>query len=169
MNHKIFANCLKDNKQAISASIVGLSQEASQWKPSEMSWSVLEVINHLWDEELLDFKPRLRSILDGDNADWDEINPRGWVTEKRYNERDLNESMAGFQAERTASLEWLDSLENPDFSSKKVHPVFDPISAGDLLASWVAHDMLHLIQINKIKIDYYEKLAKPYSMGYAKP
>lgn len=169
MDHKKFIHSLADGINTIPASVAGLSQEAAQWKPGEMSWSVLEVINHLWDEEILDFRYRLMSILEGDEKDWPGIDPLGWVTEKRYNQRDLAESLAGWLAERDASLEWLNSLDNPDLSLKKTHPVFDPISAGDMLASWAAHDMLHIIQINKVKIDYYEKLAKPHSMGYAKP
>jgi len=169
MDHRIFIRALTNSKKVISASIIGVSQEAAQYKPGEMSWSVLEVINHLWDEERLDFGYRLRTIIEGDKRDWPGIDPLGWVTEKQYNQRDLAESMAEFQAERAASLKWLNSLGNPDLDAKKEHPVFDPISAGDLLASWVAHDMLHIIQINKVKIDYYEKLAKPHSMGYAKP
>lgn len=169
MDHSIFIHALANSKEAISASIIGITQEAAQWKPGEMKWSVLEIINHLWDEERLDFRHRLRTIFEGDTSDWAGIDPLSWVIEKRYNQRDIAESLAGWQAERDASLEWLNSLDNPDLNLKKTHPVFDPISAGDMLASWVAHDMLHLIQINKVKIDYYEKLAKPHSMGYAKP
>jgi len=168
LDHKLFIQFLRDAKSAVSASIVGLSQEASEWRPGQDSWSVLEVVNHLWDEEILDFRPRLKSIIEGDNADWDGINPRGWVTEKRYNERDLAESMAGFQAERQASLDWLNSLVNPNMDAEKTHPEYDPISAGNLLASWVAHDLLHLIQINRCKLAYFEELAKPHSISYAR-
>jgi len=42
-----------------------------------------------------------------------------------------------------------------------------PLSAGDLLASWLAHDFLHLRQLTGLHWEYVSLLAKPYSTDYA--
>ena len=47
------------------------------------------------------------------------------------------------------------------------HPIFGGLSAGDLLASWVAHDFLHLRQLARLQFQYASLLAEPYSTRYA--
>ncbi len=39
------------------------ADEQARWKPSPESWSMLEVVNHLYDEEKDDFRFRLDSLL----------------------------------------------------------------------------------------------------------
>jgi hypothetical protein len=41
------------------------------------------------------------------------------------------------------------------------------MAAGDLLASWVAHDLLHVRQIARLRYEYVRKLAAPYGVDYA--
>ena len=51
-----------------------------------------------------------------------------------------------FRAERTASLQQLRSLNDPDWSSTHQHPL-GPTTATFMLANWVAHDLHHIRQI----------------------
>ena len=41
------------------------------------------------------------------------------------------------------------------------------LTAGDLLASWAAHDLLHLRQLNELRYAYLIQVAAPYSVRYA--
>lgn len=41
----------------------GISMAQARWKPSPEDWSILEVLNHLVDEETLDFRRHLHHIL----------------------------------------------------------------------------------------------------------
>ena len=41
------------------------------------------------------------------------------------------------------------------------------MAAGDLLAAWVAHDLLHIRQIARIQYEHARALAAPYKMDYA--
>jgi hypothetical protein len=43
------------------------------------------------------------------------------------------------------------------------------MSAGDLLASWVAHDVLHMRQLVELQRAYVVHLAEPYNTEYAGP
>jgi len=73
----------------------------------------------------------------------------------------------GFLAERAKSLDWLRGLAAPDWSRAHVHPRLGSMAAGDLLAAWVAHDLLHVRQIARIRYEHVRMLAAPYRMDYA--
>ena len=96
-------------KERVGALMQHVTDEQARWKPKAGAWSMLDVVNHLVDEEKEDFRVRLDSILLNAEQDWPPIDPEGWVVERRYNERDLQESLDHYRSERRASLEWLDA------------------------------------------------------------
>lgn len=118
-----------------------------RWRPESGEWSVLEIVNHLADEEVEDFRARLSSTLADPARPWPPIDPVSAARERAYNERDLDESLGRFRRERAESLSWLRSLETPAWESAHAHPTLGVLRAGDLLAAWCAHDTLHLRQI----------------------
>jgi hypothetical protein len=52
-----------------------ISEEQARWKPGADRWSILEVINHLYDEEREDFRKRLALVLDNPDEPWPAIDP----------------------------------------------------------------------------------------------
>ena len=52
------------NRDRVAALARGISEDLARWKPNEESWSILEVICHLADEEEFDFPVRLKMILE---------------------------------------------------------------------------------------------------------
>lgn len=157
---------LKNQGQAILHLAEGLSLEQARWKPDETSWSVLEVINHLADEEVLDFRRHLDHLLQTPKDPWPEIDPQGWVTSKHYNERQLDSSLIAFAAEREKSIAWLHTLSNPNWDSAALMP-WGSLSAGDMLTSWLAHDLLHLRQLVELRYALTQNGGAPYSAEYA--
>lgn len=153
--------------ERITALVLGVSAEQARWKPTPDDWSILEVINHLYDEEREDFRVRLNLILHAPEQPWPPIDPRGWVTARRYNERDLAESLAGFRAERRQSLAWLHSLAAPDWNAGVPAPWGGTLSAGAMMAAWAAHDLLHLRQLVELQWAHTRRLVAPYSPEYA--
>jgi hypothetical protein len=127
---------------------------------------MLEVINHLLDEEKLDFRVRLDITLRQSGEVWPAINPLLWVAERRYNEQNPDESLAGFLTAREDSLTWLRILDSPDWEASYEAP-WGSMRAGDLMASWMGHDLLHLRQLVELHWAYTVEEAKPYSVGYA--
>jgi hypothetical protein len=91
----------------------------------------------------------------------------GWVAKRRYNERDLAESLQNFLAERQASLVWLRGLEAPDWDVEKDAPWDGALRAGDVLASWVVHDQWHIQQLVQLRRAYTTVQANPYDVAYA--
>lgn len=140
-----------------------------RWKPAPERWSMLEVLVHLWDEEKDDFRHRLSLTLEDPALEWPPIDPEVWARERRYNERDPAEALAGLRQERAASLVWLRGLDQRDWQRGHEHGARGVLRAGDLLASWTAHDVLHLRQLSNLRIEYLSFKAAPYSTRYAIP
>lgn len=158
---------LSASAEAIAALARNVSEAQARWKPAPEEWSVLEVICHLHDEEREDFRTRVRLTLESPEADWPPINPVGWVTERGYNQRDPAASLEAFLRERRESLRWLASLQNPNWDSTHSHPSFGSMTAGEVLAAWVAHDHLHIRQLNQLHWQYLSQDVPPISLNYA--
>jgi hypothetical protein len=124
------------------------------------------VINHLLDEEEEDFRVRLDFALHRPDEPWPGIDPGGWVTERQYNGRDPGESLRNFLAAREKSLVWLKGLSSPNWETAYDAP-FGRITAGDIFASWVAHDLLHIRQLVELHWAYTMMKVDPYRVNYA--
>jgi uncharacterized damage-inducible protein DinB len=166
MKIQFFKSHLNDNSRRIITLVQDVSDDQARWKPDPRSWSILEVINHLYDEEREDFRVRLEILLYYPEKPWPLINPEGWVNQRKYNQRDLQDSLDSFLAERRASLKWLDTLDEPDFGTVFSSP-FGSLSAGDMLTSWAAHDLLHMRQLIELHRAYMELQAESFRMDYA--
>ncbi|UCG34091.1 MAG: DinB family protein [Phycisphaerales bacterium] len=151
----------------LPAVVQGVSIEDARWRPPNGAWSVLEVVCHLADEEVADFRARLESTLRAPDEPWKANDPEAWAVERRYNEQDLKDVLARFTAERRQSVGWLRTLAEPDFSRTYQHPKFGPIQAGDIMVSWAAHDMLHLRQIAKRLFQMAQRDGQGFSSAYA--
>jgi hypothetical protein len=126
----------------------------------------MEVLGHLLDEEKLDFRARLDLVLHRPDEEWPRIDPEAWVIEHQYNARELAETLQAFLAERQRSLAWLGTLTAPDWTREYRAP-FGPITAGDLLASWAAHDVLHTRQLVELRRARLLANTEPHRTQYA--
>lgn len=139
------------NGRVLRALVEPLPPEQARWKPSEAE----------------DFRRRLELTLERPDEPWPPIDPEGWVTERGYAARDPESSLARFLEERKRSVEWLRGLESPEWDRTHDHPRMGPLRAGDLLASWLAHDLIHVRQITRLRFRWMEREVRPYGTGYA--
>jgi hypothetical protein len=156
----------RDTLRALAANV---TDEQARWKPAPDRWSILEVVCHLHDEEISDFRLRLHILLNRPDEPWPPVDPLGWVVARKYNERRLFESLETFTVERNKSIAWLEQLDNPDLMVTREHSQLGTIRAGDLLAAWVAHDYVHSAQVARLHAEYVANIARPYSTRYASP
>jgi hypothetical protein len=158
---------MDSNAKRITSLVQGVSVEQARWRPDPDAWSLLEVLNHLGDEEREDFRVRLDIILHHPERDWPPIDPVGWVTARGYNQKELRASLEGFLQARERSLAWLKSLSAPNWEASYTAP-FGEIKAGDMFAAWVAHDLLHIRQLVELHWAYTANvLVGPYHTMYA--
>lgn len=149
------------------AQVSGVGAAQARWKPEPAKWSMLEVVTHLADEEVEDFRRRVDLTLHSPDAAWPPIDPERWAVERRYNEGSLAEALVRFLAARAESVAWLRGLVDPDWDLTHRHPRLGPIRAGDLLTGWVAHDHIHIRQLNRLQRAYLVTSMSGYSADYA--
>ncbi|MGD2269254.1 MAG: DinB family protein [Desulfobacterales bacterium] len=167
MNHQQIMAHLHVNGDVFKYLFKNVSDEQARWKPDADRWSMLEVINHLYDEEREDFRKRLTLVLTHADEPWPAIDPAGWVLQRRYNQRNLKESLNNFFEERANSIAWLHELESADWQATHRHPQMGRMSAELLLANWLAHDLFHIRQINDLHFAYLTRLVSPISLDYS--
>lgn len=154
------------NRDRVACLAQGVPEDQARWKPDPETWSILEVVSHLADEEEFDFPVRLKMILEKSDKSWPEIDPQGWVSEREYNQGDLFETLNRYMRLRNEALAWLDNSDLADWEMLYEAP-FGEIKAGDMFVSWVTHDLLHLRQLVELQRFFLEKQAQPYRVDYA--
>lgn len=154
MNIAYYTTRLAASGDAIECFVKHTGIEQARWKPSPGKWSMLDVVCHLYDEERFDFRQRIDYLLHKPGEELPKFDPLAWVTEHRYAEQDIVEMRTLFRREREHSVAWLASLDDPDWDAYKDHPVFGRLSASRFLASWVAHDYLHLRQMAQLNFEH---------------
>jgi len=166
MEFKTLYQELANSTKMIRALIKDIGQEQAQVKPDAKSWSILEVVCHLYDLEREDFREHLDFILHRQDEEYHVIDPQAWVTERKYNEQDLFEMQKKFFAERTKSLEWLKTLSGADWDTTYTSQ-YGSVSAGEMFSCWVAHDNLHVRQLVELRRLYIESITQPFDIEYA--
>lgn len=166
LNLERVTNQMAANAKAIEALLRGVSDAQASWQPNDESWSLLIVICHLLDEEREDFRRRVDYTLHRPGEEWPAIDPQGWVISRGYASRDLRETLNAWLDERAQSLEWLATLQGANWNAEKQAP-WGVMRAGDVMAAWLAHDHLHIRQINELHYAYHKAHSEPYSVEYA--
>jgi hypothetical protein len=148
--------------------VSGLDEATWQARPAPREWAPVEIVCHLRDEEVEDFGARLRLILTG-GARFVPNDPERLAVEGRYREANPAEALAAFRARRQASLDLLHSVVPDRLLGTAERPNGGHLSGLDLLASWVAHDRLHLQQLAGTLARLWANRWAPLQVDYAGP
>lgn len=127
------------------------------------TWSPYDVIGHLIHGERTDWIPRVRHILAGKT---DPFEPFDRTAQFRESEtKSLNELLTTFADLRRENLKALKemSLKTTDLQRPGLHPELGPVTLGQLLATWVAHDLDHIGQIARTMAKVYKDATGPWS------
>jgi hypothetical protein len=165
MNLDFYTLRLSENAKTIESLVSALRGEQSIWKSAPEKWSILQVVYHLQQTEQKDFRVRLEKTLRNPQEKWIPLLPEEMRLEE-IDENDLEKYLRNFLREREKSIAWLKTLENPNLENAHQHEQ-TKLSAGDLLASWLAHDFLHIKQIARIHYDYINQDSQPFKTVYA--
>lgn len=158
---------LRHGAESIAALVRDLPPEAARWSPTPETWSTTAVLAHLADEEVEDFRTRLRLTLQDPATPWPPIDPPRWAVERGYASRDPAAELRRFLDERARSLEWLAGQAGARWDNAYRHPKIGPVPARLLLANWVAHDLLHLRQLARLQHGVLAACGQP--LDYAGP
>lgn len=117
----------------------------------ESSWSAFDVVGHLIHCERTDWLPRARVVLEfGEGEPFPAFDRFGHV--RAVAGKTLRQLLDEFAQVRRENLEALRSLGlTPEHLHRRGrHPSLGPVTLGELLAAWAAHDLNHLHQIARV-------------------
>jgi len=147
---------IEQNNHVLQASLSGLPKELELFKINSESWCLLEIICHLLDEEVYDFRTRIKHILETPELSFKPISPTTWPIDHQYLHQNFQEILLKFLEERNQSVIWLKGLKTVSWELSTIHPEIGVMSARTFLENWLAHDFLHIRQINALKRAYFD-------------
>ncbi len=127
------------------------------------TWSPFDVVGHLIHGERTDWMPRLKIILEhGESRAFDTFDRLAQMAESQG--RTLPSLLDEFAALREANLRELASLQltDADLDRRGRHPQLGVVTIRQLLATWVAHDLDHVMQISRVLARQYSEEVGPW-------
>jgi DinB family protein len=121
------------------------------------TWSPFDVVGHLIHGEQTDWVPRARIILEhGESRAFDKFDRLAQFTASEG--RTLASLLDEFAALRQKNLDDLAALNitEADLDRRGRHPELGVVTLRQLLSTWMAHDLDHVVQIARV-------IAKQYS------
>ncbi len=129
----------------------------------EGTWSPFDIVGHLVHGEKTDWIARVEIVL-SDRTDKTFAPFDRFAQEKDSIGKNLNQLLDEFAALRSRNLETLKSLNisESDLSKEGIHPALGPVTLSNLLSTWVAHDLGHIAQINRVMAKQYKDEIGPW-------
>lgn len=129
----------------------------------EGTYSPRDVIAHLADGEAVDWIPRLRVILEhGESRPFTSFDREGF--RRGFAGLGTSALLDEFARRRAASLAALEALglSPADLGRTGTHPELGRVTLGQLLATWVTHDLTHVAQIARVMAGRYTREVGPW-------
>ena len=127
------------------------------------TWSPFDVVGHLIHGERTDWVPRAQIILaQGPDRRFE---PYDRYAQFRESEgKTLAAMLDEFAAARRESLATVRSwnLTDAQLALEGVHPAFGAVTLRQLLSTWVAHDLGHLVQVGRVMAKQYRDAVGPW-------
>ena len=127
------------------------------------TWSPFDVIGHLIHGERTDWIPRARIILEhGEGKPFEKFDRLAQFAQSQG--RTLASLLDEFAALRRENLQALESmhLTGTDLDRRGRHPELGVVTLRQLLATWVAHDLDHIVQISRVLARQYSDEVGPW-------
>jgi hypothetical protein len=112
-------------------------------------WSVVEVIQHLADSDLV-AGFRTRMVLSEDRPAMQGYDQDRWASEFHYRDVSLVQALGQLRGLRTANVNLWKRLSPPQLERVGLHSERGPESAGHILRLMAGHDLVHRRQIDRI-------------------
>lgn len=127
------------------------------------TFSPFDVVGHLIHGERVDWVPRARIILEhGDARAFDPFDRFAqFAASEGHTLADLLDEFARLRQQSLRELEAL-RLTPADLDRSGRHPAFGVVTLRQLLATWVVHDLDHIVQISRVLARQYSDEVGPW-------
>ncbi len=140
----------KDPKK-LAAAVSGLPDSVLRYKPAPEKWSILEILGHLADMEILNAY-RMRQILADKDPTIAPIDQDAWAANLGYMDEPPAELLAQFGLTRHHNLKLLRRIKLEDLSRSAFHPERNgPMTLEEIVERIATHGPNHLEQIERLK------------------
>ncbi|MGC2108806.1 MAG: DinB family protein [Candidatus Korobacteraceae bacterium] len=129
--------------------IKGVSVSKLRKRPAPDKWSVVEILAHLADTEIVGGF-RIRMILGAPGTLIEGFNQDAWATSGHYDKRDPRKSVEQFQVFREANLALLKSIMPEQWKHHGVHFERGEETVEHIVRMFAGHDLNHIRQIEGI-------------------
>ncbi|MES1257644.1 MAG: DinB family protein [Acidobacteriota bacterium] len=128
------------------------------------TWSPYVVIGHLIHCERADWMPRLAIIHEyGEGRPFEALDREAQFRESHGKTLStLLDEFSLLRRDNLARLRALD-LQPAQLELKGTHPALGPVTARQLLATWTAHDLAHILQVSRVMARRYRDEVGPWA------
>jgi hypothetical protein len=127
------------------------------------TWSPFDVVGHLIHGDRTDWIPRVEHLLaHGDQVPFPAFDRFAQLD--AYRGKALSQLLDEFRDVRAVSLARLAALKltAADLDRTGTHPALGRVTLRELLATWVAHDLDHIVQIARVMGRQYTDAVGPW-------
>jgi len=140
----------KSPKQ-IAAAVSGLPDRTLHYKPAPDKWSILEILGHLADVEIV-YAHRFRQMLADKQPVIAPMDVDDWATRLGYSEESPAELIAAYGLNRHRTLQLLRRLKPGDLEKSAYHPEYQrDVTVAEYVEKIATHGANHLAQIERLK------------------
>ncbi|HZQ22815.1 MAG TPA: DinB family protein [Terriglobales bacterium] len=141
----------EQSPREIAAAVSGLSDRMLRYKPAPEKWSILEILGHLADIEIV-YAYRLRQMLADEKPVIAPMDQDAWARHLGYLESSPAELVALYGLNRHHTLRLLRRLRAGDLEKSAFHPERQGnVSVADVVQMMAGHGSNHLAQIERLK------------------
>jgi len=153
---------LKRTPKVLKALLAGLPDVWLNATEGPDTWNPQQILGHIIHGEKTDLIPRVEWILaHGDKDPFPPFDREGMLKEQGRPLKEMLEEFATLRAEGVAKLKAY-KFKKSDLKKKGRHPEFGPVTLGQHLATWVAHDLSHITQILRVMGKQYKDAVGPW-------
>lgn len=156
-------NVLTRTPNVLRAMLQGLPSEWIKNNEGENTWSPYDVLGHLIHGERTDWIVRAKIILkEGEEKAFKPFDRFAQFTEGQG--KSLEELLDIFESLRQENIQTLKEmkLNQQDLTKTGTHPELGKVQLKELLATWVAHDLDHIVQISRTMAKQYKEEVGPW-------
>ena len=142
---------MTETQEKLRALLEGLSDEELRRPEAEGKWSVLDVLAHLGDLEMV-YAVRMRDILAGSgDRVLQPLAQDAWVQRVHRRDETVDELLEQFAFHRRMNLALFARLSDEELARTGVHPQYGTLSIRDIQGRLERHDAKHLAQMERIR------------------
>lgn len=155
---------LERTPATLAAQLRGLPEAWTRATEGPETWNAYDVIGHLVQGERADWMPRIEMILAAGSEQTFAVFDRQAQFKDSVGQslEDLLNEFAGLRRQNLERLRGL-SLGAAELASTGRHPAFGIVTLRQLVATWTAHDLAHLLQINRVMAKRYREEVGPWA------